>query len=50
MTARVSAESREELLAIGAKEVIEKPFDPITLGAQIRTAMDARLIVQLPRK
>jgi DNA-binding response OmpR family regulator len=47
MTARVNAASRAELLAIGAKEVIEKPFDPMTLGAQIRTAMHARSCVRL---
>ena len=47
MTARVNAASRAELLAIGAKEVIEKPFDPMTLGAQIRTAMHARACVRL---
>ena len=39
MTARVSAASRAELLAIGAKEVIEKPFDPMTLGMQMQAAM-----------
>ncbi len=38
MTARLD-ESRTELLALGAKEVIAKPFDAMTLGAQIKAAM-----------
>jgi len=50
MTARVNAASRAELLAIGAKEVIEKPFDPMLLGAQIRTAMDSCSIARLSRR
>ncbi|MFG6625011.1 response regulator [Sulfitobacter sp. 1A12056] len=39
MTARVSSGSCAELLATGAKEIIAKPFDPMTLGAQIKSAM-----------
>ncbi|EDQ03246.1 Response regulator SaeR (plasmid) [Sulfitobacter indolifex] len=50
MTARVNAASRAHLFGIGAKEVIEKPFDPMTLNAQILTAMDACSIVQLPSR
>ena len=50
MTARVSVASRAELLAIGAKGVIEKPFDPMTLGAQIEAAMNSCLIGWLHRR
>lgn len=39
MTARLGDGSRAELFALGAKEVIAKPFDPITLGAQIKEAL-----------
>lgn len=38
MTARLG-ESQTELLALGAKDVIAKPFDPMTLGTQIKSAM-----------
>jgi len=39
MTARAQASEIDELRAIGAAEVISKPFDPITLGEQIKNAM-----------
>lgn len=39
MTARLGDGSREELLALGAKDVIAKPFDPMTLGPQIKSSM-----------
>lgn len=38
MTAKAEDEMSEELKTNGALEVITKPFDPMTLGAQIRTA------------
>jgi two-component system, OmpR family, response regulator len=41
MIAPVSAANRRENFAIGAKEVIEKPFDPMTLATQINTAMSS---------
>lgn len=39
MTARAQASDLAELQKIGAAEIISKPFDPMTLGAQIRQAM-----------
>lgn len=39
LTAHVSGESRAELLGLGAKDVLTKPFDPMTLGAQINKAL-----------
>ncbi len=39
MTARLGAASQEELFALGAKDVIAKPFDPMTLGKRIKDAM-----------
>lgn len=39
MTARAQASELEELRAIGAADVISKPFDPMTLGALIKNAM-----------
>lgn len=38
MTAKAEDEMSKELRSRGALEVITKPFDPMTLGAQIRTA------------
>lgn len=35
MTARVGAASEAELFGLGAKEIIQKPFDPMALGSQI---------------
>lgn len=40
MTARLGDGSREKLLALGAKEVIAKPFDPLALSEQIKSAMN----------
>ncbi|WOI30768.1 response regulator [Sulfitobacter dubius] len=39
LTARTGAGTKSELLELGAKEVIYKPFKPTTLGAQVKTAM-----------
>lgn len=39
MTARAQLSEMDELRAIGAADVISKPFDPITLGSQIKTIM-----------
>lgn len=39
MTARAQASELDELRAIGAAEVISKPFDPMSLGEQIKTAI-----------
>lgn len=39
MTARAQPNELEELLGIGATEVISKPFDPMTLADQIKTAI-----------
>ncbi len=39
LTARVSVESNEELLRLGAARVIAKPFDSMTLGMQIKEAL-----------
>lgn len=39
MTARAQASELDELRAIGAAEVISKPFDPMALAEQIKTAM-----------
>lgn len=39
MTARAQAAELNELRAIGAAEVISKPFDPMSLGEQIKGAM-----------
>lgn len=39
MTARAQTSQIEELRSFGAAEVISKPFDPMTLGDQIKAAM-----------
>ncbi len=39
MTARAQEAERKELRAIGAIEVISKPFDPMTLSEQIKAAL-----------
>lgn len=41
MTARAQNAEVEELRALGAAEVISKPFDPMILGDQIKTALKA---------
>jgi CheY-like chemotaxis protein len=38
MTAKAEANIAADLLKRGALEVVTKPFDPMTLGTQIRTA------------
>ncbi|MGC1504474.1 MAG: response regulator [Sulfitobacter sp.] len=40
MTARAQHAEIDELLQIGAADVISKPFDPIALGDQIKLAME----------
>jgi CheY-like chemotaxis protein len=35
MTARVQRHEIEQYLAMGAADVISKPFDPMTLSAQV---------------
>jgi CheY-like chemotaxis protein len=42
MTAKAQASVAEALIANGAIGVISKPFDPMTLCAEIRTIWDAR--------
>lgn len=39
ITARAEQAERERLLALGAAGVIAKPFDPMTLAAQIRALL-----------
>lgn len=39
MTARAQLSQLEELRAVGAAEVISKPFDPMVLGDQIKAAI-----------
>ncbi|MFD2740263.1 response regulator [Sulfitobacter aestuarii] len=39
MTARAQHAELEELRAMGAADVISKPFDPMSLGDQIKAAM-----------
>lgn len=36
LTARVQPETRASLLGLGARGVIAKPFDPVTLAAAVR--------------
>ena len=42
MTARVQAEERDRYTALGAIGVINKPFDPMTLAADVRALLAAR--------
>jgi DNA-binding response OmpR family regulator len=42
MTARADDEALSDLVRRGALHVITKPFDPMTLGAQIREAWNGR--------
>ncbi|MCG7578240.1 MULTISPECIES: response regulator [unclassified Halomonas] len=37
MTAKVQPHEVDQLIALGAKSVIAKPFDPMTLANQVRT-------------
>lgn len=41
ITASVQAEERARLMALGATGVIAKPFDPMTLAAQLRSVVAA---------
>ncbi|MBY6201417.1 response regulator [Maritalea mobilis] len=40
VTAKAEAEFTEQLLAEGATAVITKPFDPMTLGSEIKSIWD----------
>jgi two-component system, OmpR family, response regulator len=42
LTAKVQHEEIEHYVSVGAVGVIQKPFDPMTLPAEIRTILDAR--------
>lgn len=42
ITASVQADERARLMALGAAAVIAKPFDPMTLAAQLRSVIAAR--------
>ncbi len=42
MTAKVLPSEIESLMALGALGVIQKPFDPVSLGDEIRALWDAR--------
>ncbi len=39
MTARATGVEQQELFDLGAKKVISKPFDPMTLSEQIKTVL-----------
>lgn len=41
MTARAQAREVEHFIALGAQGVISKPFDPMTLAAQVRSQLQA---------
>lgn len=41
MTAKAGAEEKRDLLGLGAIGVLVKPFDPMTLAAQVRAIWDA---------
>ena len=49
MTAKVQAREVEQLKALGAAGVIPKPFDPMTLAAQLRALWEAAAIPCAPR-
>ena len=40
MTARASTANQKELFDLGAIDVISKPFDPLTLSTQIKSALN----------
>jgi len=40
MTAKVQASDQRRFAGLGVKGVIAKPFDPLTLAAQITTILD----------
>jgi CheY-like chemotaxis protein len=39
ITARAQPQDRERLMALGALQVIAKPFDPLTLASEVRAAL-----------
>jgi len=39
LTAKVQAAEREKLMQLGARGIIPKPFDPLTLGQQIKDVL-----------
>jgi CheY-like chemotaxis protein len=39
LTAKVQAADRERFLLLGVRGIIAKPFDPLTLGRQIKDAL-----------
>jgi CheY-like chemotaxis protein len=39
LTAKVQAADRERFMQLGVRTIIAKPFDPLTLGQQIRDAL-----------
>jgi CheY-like chemotaxis protein len=41
MTARAQTREVDELIALGAQGVISKPFDPMTLAAQVQSHLHA---------
>lgn len=43
MTAKVQPQEVEHFKSLGAIEVIPKPFDPMTLGEQIKTAWQSNI-------
>jgi CheY-like chemotaxis protein len=42
MTAKAERQASDDLIGRGALEVVTKPFDPMTLGAQIRAAWEGK--------
>ena len=42
MTARAQSQEQDRYLALGARAVILKPFDPMTLARDVRDALAAR--------
>jgi len=39
LTAKVQAADREKLMQLGVRGIIRKPFDPLTLGQQIKDVL-----------
>lgn len=42
MTARAQAQEQDRYLGLGARAVIQKPFDPMTLARDLRDALSAQ--------
>ena len=40
LTAKVQAADRQKFMQLGVKGIISKPFDPLTLGSQIREMLE----------